>query len=42
MGFNIKIISMKLSNEHTLKDLFARPVFYAAEAREAGRKHLDS
>ncbi|WP_246067944.1 type IV toxin-antitoxin system AbiEi family antitoxin domain-containing protein [Legionella geestiana] len=27
---------MKLSNEHTLKDLFARPVFYAAEAREAG------
>ncbi|WP_298625313.1 type IV toxin-antitoxin system AbiEi family antitoxin domain-containing protein [uncultured Legionella sp.] len=27
---------MKLSNEHTLKGLFARPVFYAAEAREAG------
>lgn len=27
---------MKLSNEHTLKDLFNRPVFYAAEAREAG------
>ena len=27
---------MKLHNEHTLKDLFARPVFYAAEAREAG------
>ena len=36
MGFNIKITGMKLSNEHTLKDLFARPVFYAAEAREAG------
>ena len=36
MGFNIKIISMKLNNEITLKDLFARPVFYAAEAREAG------
>ncbi len=27
---------MKLRNEITLKDLFARPVFYAAEAREAG------
>jgi len=27
---------MKLNNEMTLKDLFARPVFYAAEAREAG------
>ena len=27
---------MKLNNEITLKDLFARPVFYAAEAREAG------
>lgn len=27
---------MKLSNEHTLKDLFARPVFYASDAREAG------
>ena len=27
---------MKLNNELTLKDLFARPVFYAAEAREAG------
>lgn len=27
---------MKLSNEHTLKDLFERPVFYASEAREAG------
>ncbi len=36
LGFNIKITGMKLSNEHTLKDLFARPVFYAAEAREAG------
>jgi predicted transcriptional regulator of viral defense system len=36
LGFNIKIISMKLSNELTLKDLFNRPVFYAAEAREAG------
>lgn len=36
MGFNIKIIGMKLSNEITLKDLFARPVFHAAEAREAG------
>ncbi|WP_242602418.1 type IV toxin-antitoxin system AbiEi family antitoxin domain-containing protein [Legionella rowbothamii] len=34
--FNIKIIKMKLNNEITLKDLFARPVFYAAEAREAG------
>ncbi|HEH5967066.1 TPA: type IV toxin-antitoxin system AbiEi family antitoxin domain-containing protein [Legionella pneumophila] len=36
LGFNIKIISMKLNNEITLKDLFARPVFHAAEAREAG------
>lgn len=27
---------MKLNNEITLKDLFARPVFHAAEAREAG------
>jgi predicted transcriptional regulator of viral defense system len=36
LGFDIKIVSMKLHNEHTLKDLFARPVFYAAEAREAG------
>jgi predicted transcriptional regulator of viral defense system len=36
LGFNIKIISMNLNNEMTLKDLFARPVFYAAEAREAG------
>ncbi|WP_298626750.1 type IV toxin-antitoxin system AbiEi family antitoxin domain-containing protein [uncultured Legionella sp.] len=36
LGFNIKIISMKLNNEITLKDLFARAVFYAAEAREAG------
>ncbi len=36
LGFDIKIISMKLNNEMTLKDLFARPVFYAAEAREAG------
>ena len=36
LGFNIKIISMKLSNEHTLKDLFERPVFSAVEAREAG------
>lgn len=36
MGFNIKIISMKLNNEITLKDLFARPVFNAEEAREAG------
>lgn len=36
MGFNIKIIGMKLSNQHTLKGLFERPVFYAAEAREAG------
>lgn len=27
---------MKLNNEITLKDLFARPVFYAEEAREAG------
>jgi predicted transcriptional regulator of viral defense system len=36
LGFNIKIKDMKLNNEHTLKDLFARPVFYAAEAREAG------
>lgn len=27
---------MKLNNELTLKDLFARPVFHAAEAREAG------
>jgi predicted transcriptional regulator of viral defense system len=29
-------MGMKLSNEHTLKDLFERPVFCAAEAREAG------
>lgn len=36
MGFNIKIIGMKPSNEHTLKELFAKPVFYASEAREAG------
>ena len=36
MGFNIKITDMKLHNEHILKDLFERPVFYAAEAREAG------
>ena len=36
LGFNIKIISMKLSNEHILKGLFERPVFYAAGAREAG------
>ena len=36
LGFNIKIISMKLSNENILKGLFERPVFYAAEAREAG------
>ncbi|HAT2159636.1 TPA: hypothetical protein F8R78_07675 [Legionella pneumophila] len=34
--FNIKIISMKLNNNITLKDLFARAVFHAAEAREAG------
>lgn len=27
---------MKLNNEHTLRDLFIKPVFYAAEAREAG------
>lgn len=27
---------MKLKNENTLKCLFAKPVFYAAEAREAG------
>lgn len=27
---------MKLTNEHTLKDLFARPVFQADEARAAG------
>ena len=36
MGLNIKIILMKLSNEHILKGLFERPVFCAAEAREAG------
>lgn len=36
LGFNIKIITMKLHNEMTLKDLFVRPVFHAAEAREAG------
>jgi predicted transcriptional regulator of viral defense system len=36
LGFNIKIIGMKLNNESTLKDLFARPFFYAVEAREAG------
>lgn len=36
LGFNIKILSMKLNNAHTLKDLFERPVFYAVEAREAG------
>lgn len=27
---------MKLRNEHKLKDLFEKPVFFAAEAREAG------
>lgn len=27
---------MKLTNEHTLRDLFAKPVFSAAEARRAG------
>ena len=36
MGFNIKIKGMKLSNEHILKGLFERPVFYAVEARAAG------
>jgi predicted transcriptional regulator of viral defense system len=27
---------MRLNNEHTLKDLFARPIFSASEARKAG------
>ena len=36
LGFNIKIIGMKLSNERILKDLFEEPVFSAAKAREAG------
>ena len=36
MGFNIKIISMKLNNAHTLQGLFKKPVFCAAEARKAG------
>lgn len=35
-GFNIRITNMKLNNELILKDLFSRPVFYAAEARAAG------
>ena len=36
LGLNIKITGMKLSNEQILKGLFERPVFSAAEAREAG------
>lgn len=36
MGFIIKIISMKLTNERQLKKLFAKPIFTASEAREMG------
>lgn len=36
MGLNIKIISMNLKNAQKLKELFAKPIFSAAQAREAG------